>query len=133
MGTRARDEDWDNDFDDGPRRREETSQSGTLIVIFGMVAVIALVAIGGTAALAIFMMRSAPRTAPVAAQAPAPAPMPFPPNQKGSPPAGRPSTPDNLQIGKEAPEIEGEDIDGKRFKLSDYKGKVVVLDFWGNW
>jgi hypothetical protein len=39
----------------------------------------------------------------------------------------------NLAIGKKAPEIEGEDIDGKKFKLSDYKGKVVVLDFWGNW
>jgi hypothetical protein len=38
-----------------------------------------------------------------------------------------------LVIGKVAPEIEGEDIDGKRFKLSDYRGKVVVLDFWGNW
>jgi tetratricopeptide (TPR) repeat protein len=39
----------------------------------------------------------------------------------------------NLAIGKQAPEIEGEDVDGKPFKLSDYKGKVVVLDFWGNW
>jgi hypothetical protein len=39
----------------------------------------------------------------------------------------------HLAIGKKAPEIEGEDIDGKKFKLSDYKGKVVVLDFWGNW
>jgi hypothetical protein len=36
-------------------------------------------------------------------------------------------------IGKGAPEIKGEDLDGKRFKLSDYKGKVVLLDFWGNW
>jgi len=36
-------------------------------------------------------------------------------------------------IGKPAPEIEGEDIDGNPFKLSDYRGKVVVLDFWGNW
>jgi AhpC/TSA family protein len=40
---------------------------------------------------------------------------------------------EHLGIGKPAPEIEGEDIDGKTFKLSDYKGKVVVLDFWGNW
>jgi hypothetical protein len=39
----------------------------------------------------------------------------------------------NLVIGKVTPEIEGEDIDGKRFKLSDYRGKVVLLDFWGNW
>jgi hypothetical protein len=34
---------------------------------------------------------------------------------------------------KPAPEIEEEDIDGKKFKLSDHKGKVVLLDFWGNW
>jgi hypothetical protein len=39
----------------------------------------------------------------------------------------------NLQIGMVAPEIEGEDLNGKPLKLSDYHGKVVVLDFWGNW
>jgi len=38
-----------------------------------------------------------------------------------------------LSKGKPAPEIEGEDLDGKQFKLSDYKGKVVLIDFWGNW
>ena len=36
-------------------------------------------------------------------------------------------------FGRAAPEIEGQDLDGVRFKLSDYRGKVVVLDFWGNW
>jgi cytochrome oxidase Cu insertion factor (SCO1/SenC/PrrC family) len=36
-------------------------------------------------------------------------------------------------IGKVAPDIEGVDVDGKKFKLSDYRGKVVVLDFWGDW
>ena len=39
----------------------------------------------------------------------------------------------NLQVGMVAPDIEGEDLDGVAFKLSDYRGKVVVLDFWGNW
>jgi hypothetical protein len=36
----------------------------------------------------------------------------------------------NLSVGKQAPDVEGEDEDGKRFKLSDYRGKVVLLDFW---
>lgn len=39
----------------------------------------------------------------------------------------------HLGIGKQAPEISGEDVDGKKFSLSDYRGKVVVLDFWGDW
>lgn len=38
-----------------------------------------------------------------------------------------------LRVGKEAPEIKGVDLDEKEFKLSDYRGKVVLIDFWGNW
>lgn len=38
-----------------------------------------------------------------------------------------------LQIGMTVPDIEGKDLDGQSFKLSDYRGKVVVLDFWGDW
>jgi hypothetical protein len=38
-----------------------------------------------------------------------------------------------LARGKPAPEIEGEDQESKKLRLSDYKGKVVLLDFWGNW
>ena len=36
-------------------------------------------------------------------------------------------------IGDLAPEISGTDLNGEPFKLSDYRGQVVVLDFWGNW
>ena len=36
----------------------------------------------------------------------------------------------HLAVGKEAPDIEGQDQDGERFRLSDYRGKVVLLDFW---
>lgn len=36
-------------------------------------------------------------------------------------------------IGAEAPEITGLDLDGVEFNLSDYRGKVVLLDFWGDW
>ena len=39
----------------------------------------------------------------------------------------------NLRIGMVAPDIVAKDLDGVEFKLSDYRGKVVVLDFWGNW
>jgi hypothetical protein len=35
-----------------------------------------------------------------------------------------------LSVGKAAPEVKGTDQDGKHFQLSDYKGKVVLLDFW---
>ena len=38
-----------------------------------------------------------------------------------------------LAVGKVAPDIEGEDLAGVPFKLSDYRGKVVMLDFWGDW
>jgi hypothetical protein len=36
----------------------------------------------------------------------------------------------HLAVGKQAPDIEGEDQDAKQFKLSDYRGKVVLLYFW---
>ena len=39
----------------------------------------------------------------------------------------------HLSIGRVAPEIEGEDIFGKTFKLSEHRGRVVVLSFWGHW
>jgi thiol-disulfide isomerase/thioredoxin len=36
-------------------------------------------------------------------------------------------------VGKPAPEVVGADVDGRQFKLSDYRGKVVLLVFWGHW
>jgi S1-C subfamily serine protease/thiol-disulfide isomerase/thioredoxin len=35
--------------------------------------------------------------------------------------------------GMPAPEIEGVDFDGVPMKLSEHRGKVVVLDFWADW
>src|SRR5690606_2839237 len=40
---------------------------------------------------------------------------------------------ENLAVGKPAPDFEAVDIDGEAFKLSDFKGKVTVVDFWGFW
>lgn len=38
-----------------------------------------------------------------------------------------------LAVGKTAPDIDGKDSSGKSFRLSDYRGKVAVLDFWARW
>jgi peroxiredoxin len=35
-----------------------------------------------------------------------------------------------LTIGKPAPSMAGEDLDGQAIRLSDYRRKVVVLLFW---
>ena len=40
---------------------------------------------------------------------------------------------DNFSIGSQAIETVGKDLDGVEFRLSDYRGKVVLLDFWGDW
>ena len=39
----------------------------------------------------------------------------------------------HLVVGKQAPDIQGEDQDGAQFQLSDYRGKVVLLDFWSQY
>jgi thiol-disulfide isomerase/thioredoxin len=40
---------------------------------------------------------------------------------------------ENSDAGKPAPDFVKLTRDGKTFKLSDYKGKYVLLDFWGSW
>jgi len=40
---------------------------------------------------------------------------------------------DNLTVGKRAPDFECEGLDGKKVKLSDFRGNVVVLDVWTTW
>jgi len=38
-----------------------------------------------------------------------------------------------LTNGGDAPDFDFVDLDGKKHKLSDYRGKIVVIDFWGTW
>lgn len=33
----------------------------------------------------------------------------------------------------DAPKLDGETLDGTSLDIADYKGKVVVLNFWGSW
>lgn len=37
------------------------------------------------------------------------------------------------RIGQKAPEIELTSVDGKTMKLSDFRGKMVLIDFWASW
>ncbi len=37
------------------------------------------------------------------------------------------------KIGSSAPDFEGKTIKAKEIKLSDYSGKVVLIDFWASW
>jgi len=37
------------------------------------------------------------------------------------------------EVGMTAREIAGKDSEGKKFKLSNHRGKVVLLTFWGHW
>jgi peroxiredoxin len=44
--------------------------------------------------------------------------------------------PDNLpglRIGVKAPDFELENLSGEKVKLSDYRGKKVILNFWATW
>jgi len=38
-----------------------------------------------------------------------------------------------LKIGATAPDFTTQTLDGRDVKLSDYRGKVVILDFWATW
>ena len=38
-----------------------------------------------------------------------------------------------LASGAQAPQIEMEDADGKKFTLADFKGKALYIDFWASW
>ncbi len=38
-----------------------------------------------------------------------------------------------IELGQVAPNIEGTLIDGKPFSLNNYKGKVVLVNFWASW
>jgi peroxiredoxin len=44
-----------------------------------------------------------------------------------------PQPPEGRRVGNQCPEVSGLDIDDKPVKLSDQKGKVVLISFWATW
>jgi hypothetical protein len=37
------------------------------------------------------------------------------------------------EVGKTAPDLDGDDTTGQRLHLADYRGQVVLIHFWANW
>jgi thiol-disulfide isomerase/thioredoxin len=73
-----------------------------------------------------------PRTSTPPASAPAPPPAaPLRPAQPSPKDNGRAAA--GLAIGKPFPELTGKSIDNSAFSLSDWKGKVVLVDAWATW
>lgn len=54
-------------------------------------------------------------------------------NQAATPDAIQQEANDTLEDQPMAPDFELTDINGKQFKLSSLRGKIVVIDFWGSW
>jgi len=47
--------------------------------------------------------------------------------------AERAATEAHLAVGKTFPAFSSKDLDGKALSLADYKGKLVLVDFWATW
>jgi AhpC/TSA family len=122
----------DDEEYDRPRRsrwgsKRKPQKNNALLIVLPIVAFVVLIA-GG--AIAYFAFVRDKKSEPAVASAPAGRPAAKGPAAR---PGGTGPRVEGLAVGNLAPDIENEDLDGETFKLSDYRGKVVMLDFWGNW
>lgn len=49
------------------------------------------------------------------------------------PPFEAPSEGMSLKIGEEAPNLELVDLEGKKHQIKDFRGKVLLINFWATW
>ena len=131
-GARRRDDDYEADRPSRRSGARRSKQKSNAPLVIGLVAAGVLL-LGGVAAAVVIL--SADKTDdPVVAKGPDPAATrPKGPAVNPAKGLGPASGQVGLNVGDTAPEIDGEDLDSQRFKLSDYRGKVVLLDFWGHW
>src|SRR5215212_8181026 len=136
--SRRDDGDYDRPRRSGSRGKKKAQESNAPLYIVGSV-ILALLVVGGVVG-AVLITRDKNNETPVLAnnsdagakaRNPAGAPAGVP--KAAAPPKATGPRVVGLNVGNEAPDIEAEDLDGETFKLSDYRGKVVMLDFWGDW
>ena len=88
-------------------------------IILGMVAALALLVLSSCSG-------NKGEVAPVASTPPAPAVSPPLPESEAAPSVG-------ITVGKLAPDFQLNDMEGKQVSLRDFRGKVVLLNFWATW
>jgi thiol-disulfide isomerase/thioredoxin len=55
------------------------------------------------------------------------------PSSTNPSPNGPIAVPTGIHVGETAPGFTLKDFNGKSVSLSDYRGKVVIIDFWASW
>ncbi|PZN06264.1 MAG: alkyl hydroperoxide reductase [Bacillota bacterium] len=95
--------------------------------------------LGGAVVLLVAMLLVGGSLRPQAPAAPPPGALRSAPAVEGTPPpagqgvpAQEPS-PSVIAVGTPAPDFELQDVTGRTVRLSDYRGKVVFLNFWATW
>jgi predicted Zn finger-like uncharacterized protein len=143
----------EGDWDDDSRPRSRRQSQDTRAMVIASIAFGAILLLGGGALAVVLLTQPGPKNDEQAQKTPALV-QNFPvdrlrqqgggPHQPGvkipqqvlPPPGLNPNAQPGdgaLALGKPAPDIDGVDQDGKKLKLSDFKGKVVLLDFWSQY